>query len=71
MKPKNNKKSNDCQLAAITFLFFSFNSLLDQHPAPKLWVNPEIKNFYDFKVEDFKLEGYEYEPLEEKIPVAI
>ena len=42
-----------------------------QHPAPKLWVNPEIKNFYDFKVEDFKLEGYEYETLEEKIPVAI
>ena len=42
-----------------------------QHKAPKLWVNPEIKNFYDFKVEDFKLIDYEYEPLEEKIPVAI
>ena len=42
-----------------------------QHKAPKLWVNPEIKNFYDFKVEDFRLEDYEYEKLEEKIPVAI
>ena len=42
-----------------------------QHKAPKLWVNPEIKNFYDFKVEDFKLIDYEFEPLEEKIPVAI
>lgn len=42
-----------------------------QHPAPKLWMNPDIKNFYDFKVEDFALEGYVYETLEEKIPVAI
>ncbi|MBR1847196.1 MAG: thymidylate synthase, partial [Bacilli bacterium] len=41
------------------------------HKAPKLWINPEIKDFYDFTVEDFKLEGYEYETLEEKIPVAI
>lgn len=29
-------------------------------PAPKLWLNPEIKNFYDFKFEDIKLEGYEH-----------
>ena len=42
-----------------------------QHPAPKLTINPEIKNFYDFKIEDFKLEGYEFEVLEEKIPVAV
>lgn len=42
-----------------------------EHPAPKLWINPEIKDFYDFMVDDFKLEGYEFETLEEKIPVAI
>ena len=42
-----------------------------QHPAPKLIMNKDVKNFYDFKVEDFALEGYEYETLEEKIPVAI
>ena len=42
-----------------------------EHPAPKLWINPEIKNFYDFTLDDFKLEGYEFETLEEKIPVAI
>ena len=41
------------------------------HPAPKLWINPKIKNFYDFTVDDFKLIDYEYETLEEKIPVAI
>ena len=42
-----------------------------QHPAPKFWMNPDIKNFYDFTVDDFKLIDYEYETLEEKIPVAI
>ncbi len=41
------------------------------HPAPKLWINPEIKDFYDFTLDDLKLIGYEYETLEEKIPVAI
>ena len=40
-------------------------------PAPKLWINPEIKDFYDFTLDDFHLEGYEFTPLEEKIPVAI
>lgn len=28
--------------------------------APKLWVNPEITNFYDFTMEDIKLENYEH-----------
>ena len=42
-----------------------------QYPAPKFWINPEIKNFYDFTVDDFKLEGYEYTKLEDKIEVAI
>lgn len=42
-----------------------------KYPAPKFWINPEIKNFYDFTVDDFKLEGYEYTKLEEKIEVAI
>ena len=42
-----------------------------QHPAPKLWMNPEIKNFYDFTVDDFKLIDYQYEKLDKKIPVAV
>ena len=40
-------------------------------PAPKFWINPEVKNFYDFTVDDFKLEDYEYTKLEDKIEVAI
>jgi thymidylate synthase len=42
-----------------------------QFNAPKFWINPEIKNFYDFTVNDFKLEGYEFTPLEDKIEVAV
>lgn len=42
-----------------------------QHPAPKLIVDPDIKNFYDFTVDRFKLENYEFEKLDTKIPVAI
>ncbi|MCI5819517.1 MAG: thymidylate synthase [Acidaminococcus sp.] len=42
-----------------------------QYDAPKFWINPEIKNFYDFTVNDFKLEDYKYTPLGKKIEVAI
>lgn len=42
-----------------------------EHPAPKLIINLSIKNFYDFKVEDFELVDYEFETLDKKIPVAI
>ncbi|MBO5067005.1 MAG: thymidylate synthase [Clostridia bacterium] len=42
-----------------------------QFEAPKVWINPEVKNFYDFTVDDFKLEDYEFTKLEEKIEVAI
>ena len=42
-----------------------------QHKAPTLKINPNVKNFYDFKVEDFELVDYEFEKLDKKIPVAI
>jgi len=41
------------------------------HPDPKFWVNPEVTDFYDFKVEDFALQDYRYEPFDYKIEVAI
>lgn len=42
-----------------------------QYDAPKFTINPDVKNFYDFTVDDFKLENYEYTPLKSKIEVAI
>lgn len=41
------------------------------YPAPKFSINPEIKNFYDFRVEDFSLEGYQSGPQIKNIPVAV
>ena len=29
-------------------------------PAPRLWINPEIKDFYKFTIDDIKLEEYEH-----------
>ena len=42
----------------------------EQHPAPKLWINPEIKDFYDFTPDDLKLIDYETGP-QIKFPVAV
>ena len=42
-----------------------------QFPAPTFKMNPDIKNFYDFKVEDFALENYQYNKFDHKIEVAI
>ena len=43
----------------------------EQFAAPKLTVNPDVKNFYDFKAEDFVFEDYKYNDLTDKIEVAI
>ena len=40
-------------------------------PAPKLWINPEIKDFYDFTPDDVKLIDYQTHEQIKGIPVAI
>ena len=40
-------------------------------PAPKFWLNPEVKDFYDFTPDDVKLEGYETHPQIKNIPIAV
>ena len=40
-------------------------------PAPKFYVNQNVKNFYQFTVDDFRLENYQYHEFREKIPVAV
>lgn len=42
-----------------------------QYPAPKLKINPEITNFYDFRVDDFIVEDYQAGPQIKGIPVAV
>jgi thymidylate synthase len=41
------------------------------YPAPKLWLNPEITDFYQFTVDDVRLDDYETHPQVKGIPVAI
>lgn len=40
-------------------------------PAPKVWLNPEIKDFYDFTTDDVHAEGYETHEQIKDIPIAI
>ena len=41
------------------------------YSAPKLWINPEVDDFYKFTVDDFKLMDYEHGASVGKIPIAI
>jgi thymidylate synthase len=41
------------------------------YDAPEFWINPEIKDFYQFTVDDFRLDHYITGPKIENIPVAV
>ena len=41
------------------------------YPAPKVTLNPDVKDFYDFTPDDVRLEDYETHPQIKNIPVAI
>ena len=42
-----------------------------QFPAPKFWLNPEIKDFYEFTEDDIKMIDYETNPQVKNIPIAV
>ncbi|MCI9640857.1 MULTISPECIES: thymidylate synthase [unclassified Emergencia] len=42
-----------------------------QYPAPKFRLNPDVKDFYDFTVDDIIIEDYQKNPQVKNIPVAI
>ncbi len=39
--------------------------------APKVSLNPEVRNFYDFTTDDLVVEGYEHGPQIRNIPIAV
>lgn len=43
----------------------------EEHPAPKVWLNPEKKDFYEFTVDDLHVEDYVTGPQIKHIPVAV
>ncbi len=42
-----------------------------QYDAPKVKINPNVKNFYDFTVDDFELVDYKYNKIDKKFEVAV
>lgn len=42
-----------------------------QYPAPKVSLNPEIRDFYDFTTADITVEDYQTNPQVKNIPIAI
>ncbi|MCR4842120.1 MAG: thymidylate synthase [Eubacterium sp.] len=43
----------------------------ERYPAPKFWLNPDVKDFYEFTRDDVKLEDYQFGPQITGIPVAV
>ncbi|MBR2826017.1 MAG: thymidylate synthase [Erysipelotrichaceae bacterium] len=43
----------------------------DEYPAPKVWLNPNIKNFYDFTTDDLHVEDYQAGEQIRNIPIAV
>lgn len=43
----------------------------EPYDAPTLWVDPGVTDFYAFRRDSFRLEGYQSHPLDVKIPVAV
>ena len=41
------------------------------YDAPEFWLNPEIKDFYDFTPDDVRLDNYQTGPQEKNKPVAV
>ena len=40
-------------------------------PAPKFLIDPDVRDFYAFTRDSFRMEGYEYSDFSGKIPVAV
>lgn len=43
----------------------------EPYPAPKVWLNPEVHDFYQFTTDDLHVENYRYHEQIRNIPVAI
>lgn len=42
-----------------------------QYPAPHVWLNPKITDFYEFSTKDLHVENYEHGPQVKNIPIAV
>jgi thymidylate synthase len=42
----------------------------EPRPLPQMWINPEVSDLFQFRYEDFRLEGYDSHPAI-KLPIAV
>ena len=40
-------------------------------PAPRFFIDPEVRDFYAFTRDSFRMEDYQYSEFSAKIPVAV
>ena len=68
-----NQRSQDVLAANNWNVVDAIKELISREPfpAPKFWLNPEIKDFYQFTPDDVKLEGYQTGEQIKDIPIAI
>lgn len=43
----------------------------ETYPAPTFWINPKIRDFYEFTVDDIRLDNYITGPQIKEIPIAV
>ena len=43
----------------------------EEHPAPRVWLNPQVKDFYDFTTQDLHVENYVTGEQIQNIPIAV
>lgn len=44
---------------------------MTEYPAPKVHLNPEVKDFYQFTTADLLVEDYQAGPQIKNIPIAV
>ena len=52
-------------------LLLQMQCLYTPYSNPEFWINPEVKNFYDFTLDDFALKDYKYCEFNHKFEVAV
>ena len=70
-------RSNTLENILSPMIIFHFVAIVKKllanpcYPAPEFVMNPDVKDFYKFTVDDFALKDYKYTPFTDKLEVAV
>ena len=62
---------NVCQYAVLMHMLAQVCDMRPQYDAPKFWLNPDIKDFYQFTTDDIKITDYVTGEQIKDIPIAV